>query len=107
MTASFLLDTDICIYLLTGRAPGVADRLRRQPASELGTTTITAAELRYGALHSARPVQNLERVETFLAPLQTLPFDDAAAVQFARIKQDLASRGTLIGVMDLLIVVLL
>ena len=103
MPPRFILDTDICIYLLTGRAPEVAERLRHMLATDVGTTAITAAELRYGALHSAKPAANLERVETFLAALETLPFDNAAATQFATIKQNLASRGTPIGVMDLLI----
>jgi tRNA(fMet)-specific endonuclease VapC len=64
----YLLDTDICIYLLNAAAPAAVERLRDTPLDELGTTSITAAELRYGALHSAKPEANLGRVQVFLAP---------------------------------------
>ena len=53
--------------------------------------------------HSQRPVQNARRLESLLSPLTVLPFDDRAAFHFAELKHALASRGTLIGPMDLLI----
>ena len=98
-----LLDTDICIYLLNGRFPAVAERLRTTPRHDLGTTAITAAELRFGALNSGKVEENLERAATFLAPLTIVPFDALAAVEFARLKAALSSRGDLIGTTDLLI----
>jgi tRNA(fMet)-specific endonuclease VapC len=97
------LDTDICIYLLNGKAPQVAERLRDTPADSLATTLITAAELRYGAFRSARRATNLARVESFLAPLRLLPFTNEATLLFARMKATLAGQGQLIGPMDLLI----
>ena len=104
MTARlYLLDTDVSIYLLNGRLPAVEERLANLPAEQLGTTSITAAELRYGALNSGRPEKNLARVETFLAPLAQVPFDGKAAIQFGNIKRHLVSKGRLIGTMDLLI----
>lgn len=98
-----ILDTDTAIHLLREPSAEAVDRLRACPAHEIVTTSITAAELRYGALKSARPAQNLGRVELFLAPLRRLDFDDAAAARFARIKHDLTSTGNVIGVMDMLI----
>lgn len=99
----YLLDTDISIYLLNGKLPEVEERLANLPAEQVGTTTVTAAELRFGALNSGRPQKNLARVETFLAPLTQVPFDERAAIQFGNVKQHLVSRGQLIGMMDLLI----
>lgn len=99
----FLLDTDVSIYLLNGRLPPVEAKLRELPADRIGTTAITAAELRYGALHSGRPEENLERAEAFIRSLRVVPFDDPAAAQFARIKNHLARRGELIGTPDLLV----
>jgi tRNA(fMet)-specific endonuclease VapC len=99
----FLLDTDISIYLLNESLPAVTARLAGLPADQVGTTSITAAELRFGALNSGRPQQNLARVETFLAPLVQIPFDTRAAVHFGNLKQLLTSQGKLIGIMDLLI----
>jgi len=98
-----LLDTDVCIYLLRGQGHSVARRLREMPVGEIGTTAITAAELRFGALRSAKPEGNMLRVEQFLRPIAQLPFDGRAGMFFARIKADLVARGQVIGPMDLLI----
>jgi tRNA(fMet)-specific endonuclease VapC len=83
----FLLDTDISIYLLNESLPAVTARLAGLPTGQVGTTAITAAELRFGALNSGRPQQNLARVEIFLAPLVQVPFDAQAAVHFGNLKQ--------------------
>jgi tRNA(fMet)-specific endonuclease VapC len=99
----FLLDTDISIYLLNESLPAVTERLAGLPAGQVGTTAITAAELRFGALNSGRAQQNLARVEIFLAPLVQVPFDAQAAVHFGNLKKLLTTRGQLIGTMDLLI----
>ena len=103
MRPLFLLDTDISIYLLNESLPAVTARLAGLPVGQVGTTAITAAELRFGALNSGRPQQNLARVEIFLAPLVQVPFDAQAAVHFGNLKQLLTSQGRLIGTMDLLI----
>lgn len=99
----FVLDSDICIWLLRGQAPAAAARLRDLPMDAVATTTITAGEIRYGALRSQRPKENLARVETLLAPLALLPFDNRAACHFADIKAHLTASGSIIGPMDLLI----
>jgi tRNA(fMet)-specific endonuclease VapC len=99
----FILDTDICIYLLNGAAPAAAEKLHALQRKDVGVTSITAAELRYGALHSKNAESNMVRVEQFLSPLQQFAFDNRAAVHFAVIKERLASTGRLIGPMDMLI----
>ena len=99
----FILDTDICIYLMEGRAPHAFNRLHALTPDDVGTSAITAAELRYGAMHSDRPDANLLRLEDFIGPMMKLPFDDAAATRFGQLKQYLTARGTIIGGMDLLI----
>ncbi|MFN7970983.1 MAG: type II toxin-antitoxin system VapC family toxin [Acidobacteriota bacterium] len=98
-----LLDTDTCIHLLRETSVGAAERLKRAPAGEIGTTSITAAELRYGALKSARSRENTALVEVFLTPLRRVDLNDDAAIQFARLKHDLTRRGQAIGIMDMLI----
>jgi tRNA(fMet)-specific endonuclease VapC len=99
----YLLDTNICIYLMTGRCKTVANRFKEMRPGDVGTTAITAAELRYGAIHSARPRQNLRTLALFLAPLPRFAFDDAAAAHFAKIKDDLVRAGRPISTMDMLI----
>jgi len=99
----FVLDTDISIFLLRGRAATAVERLRKVDENDVAVAAVTAAELRFGAVHSGNPRGNLEQVERFLAPLALLPFDDHAALHFAIIKQQLAKAGFLIGTMELLI----
>ncbi|MBF0493429.1 MAG: type II toxin-antitoxin system VapC family toxin [Deltaproteobacteria bacterium] len=100
---SYLLDTDICIYLLNGGNEKLAKKFRENSREVLAISTITEAELYFGALHSLKPQNNLERVKHFIDPLEIAPFDSEAALHFAEIKQALSKKGTPIGVMDMLI----
>jgi tRNA(fMet)-specific endonuclease VapC len=98
-----VLDTNVCIYVLKGRAPRAAARILETPLDRLAVTAITAAELRYGAERSARRDENLALVEAFLSPFNVVPFDDRAAQAFAPLKAALLAQGKPIGPMDLLI----
>lgn len=99
----YLLDTDICVYLLNERNSTLTARFRGVTPAELATSIINVAELRYGMAHSQRPVENARRLEALLSPFTIVPFDDLAAFRHGELKQALASRGTLIGPKDLLI----
>jgi tRNA(fMet)-specific endonuclease VapC len=45
----FLLDTNVCIAVLRNRPERVADRVEEHDISDLAVSSITVAELRYGA----------------------------------------------------------
>jgi tRNA(fMet)-specific endonuclease VapC len=75
----YLLDTNVCIDLLRGKADGAFKRLRRLGMDEVGLSSITLAELHYGAAKSARPAHHQSLIITFCAPLAIAPFDSAAA----------------------------
>lgn len=97
--ALIIADSDVLIDALRGTSPA-AERIHRELGSgALATTAITAFELRSGA-GTERAVG---QVETLLAPLVILPFDEEAADQAARIRRDLESRGSPIGMADYLI----
>lgn len=100
---SYLLDTDICIYILNGPPPALRDRVLQAAAEKIHVSTMTEAELYYGALHSSRPQKNRDRIEALLLPLAKLDFDSDAAHSFAEIKENLVKKGALIGVFDMLI----
>jgi tRNA(fMet)-specific endonuclease VapC len=99
----YLLDTNICIYLIKKHPAKVLQRLREQNASQVGVSTITVAELEFGVAKSARPEQNQEALQLFLAPLEIVLFDSSAAVHYGRIRTVLEKNGSPIGSMDLLI----
>jgi predicted nucleic acid-binding protein len=66
----FLLDTCICIDFLRGAMPNVLAMLRAHEPSDIAVPTVVEAELRLGALKSARPDENGALVELFLVPLE-------------------------------------
>lgn len=99
----YLLDSNVCIQLLNGRHRGLIDRFHRQDPQDIVLCSMVKGELQRGALRSQRIELNLQRLETFFAPLKSLPFDDTAAEHYARIGADLSRRGTPIGPNDLII----
>jgi tRNA(fMet)-specific endonuclease VapC len=75
--------------------------MKRRRVEEIVSCSIVKAEMFYGAMKSAHPVTNLSRLETFFAPYEILPFDDAAARRFGEIRASLEKQGTPIGPYDL------
>lgn len=100
---SFLVDSDVCIAALNGREPKLLQQLARRRPADLVVSTISRAELLFGAHHSARAHANLERLATFLAPLASLDFDLPSAETYGRLRAELKRRGTPIGANDLLL----
>lgn len=99
----WLLDTNICIYLIKRKPERVLQRLRELDISTVGVSSITVAELQYGVAKSARPEQNALALAALLAPLDILAFDDDAASVYGAVRAGLERAGTPIGSMDLLI----
>jgi tRNA(fMet)-specific endonuclease VapC len=93
-----ILDTDHCVAVLRGR---LDLRGYVQPDETLAITTISVAELSYGAHKSARPQDNLTRLEAFLAGLLMLPFDEASARRYGYLRAALEKVGQVISDLDL------
>ena len=70
---------------------------------EVGVSSVTVAELRYGAEKSSRPEQNLEALGRFLLPLEVLVFGEEAAAAYGQVRAGLERAGTPIGPLDTLI----
>ncbi|QID18389.1 type II toxin-antitoxin system VapC family toxin [Nitrogeniibacter mangrovi] len=96
----YMLDTNICIYLINHRPTHVRSRFDAHSVGEIGVSTITAMELAYGVERSGS-ARNRQALETFLLPLEIAPFDEAAIGHYARIRHQLEQRGTPIGPYDL------
>lgn len=98
----YMLDTNLCIRVLRDRPSGLRERFNAEAAA-LCISSVTLAELLYGAEKSARPIDTRHRVEDFAARLAVLPFDDAAAAHYGDIRAELERRGQVIGPYDLMI----
>jgi tRNA(fMet)-specific endonuclease VapC len=96
----YLLDSNVWIALVRGKSSLVDARFRAKTA-EICTATVINAELWYGCLRSAKPQVNRTAIDVLLAPFPVLPFDSAAAANFATIRDQLERRGEVIGPYDL------
>ena len=96
----YLLDTNICIYVIKRRPELVLDRFNEN-AAHLAISSITLAELLYGAEKSSQPQRTLAVVEDFCSRLDVLDYGAKAAQHYGQIRASLEQRGTPIGVNDL------
>jgi len=101
MTRQYMLDTDSVSYALRGHGD-IASRILERKPSELCISSITLAELRFGA--DKRKSKKLHRlIDSFTESITPLAFDTDAAAHFGRLAADLARRGTPIGGFDAMI----
>jgi tRNA(fMet)-specific endonuclease VapC len=98
-----MLDTNMCIYLIRRRSPQVLEHFQRLTIGDIGISTVTLAELHYGAVKSQFPERNQQALEVFILPLEVVPFDAAAAAAYGPVRAALERQGTPIGAMDILI----
>jgi tRNA(fMet)-specific endonuclease VapC len=99
----YLLDTNICIYIIKKQPPRVIERIQGVPIEDICISTITLAELEYGVAKSAHQERNRLALLEFLTPFRLLDFDQTAAQQYGHIRSDLETHGIVIGPLDLLI----
>jgi len=100
---TYLLDTNVCIRYLNGRAPGVVRQLQQRRPADVAVCAVVKMELFYGAQRSHNPETTLARQQRFLQPFYSYPLDDIAAAQAGLIRAHLAAIGRPIGPYDLLI----
>lgn len=96
-----LLDTDVSIELLRRNAHTL-DCLAKCE-DEIYVSTITAAELYFGAYHSQRVERNVRAVDEFLAQFPRLTLSDESSRIFGEQKQRLSERSAQVDTLDLLI----
>lgn len=99
----WMLDTNICIYIIKRKPPAVHERLAKLPVDQIAVSSITLGELRHGVEKSSARERNERVLHQFLAHVAVLTWDDAAAVHYGEIRAFLERKGTPIGAMDLMI----
>lgn len=101
MTIRYLLDTNICIYIIKHNPPRVREKFAQYPASCLAMSVITLGELRFGAEKSQarqRSLENLARLQSMIA-VHDLPPE--AGNHYGEIRARLQAQGQIIGNNDL------
>ena len=99
----YLLDTNICIYVIKRRPERVLARLEALHPEDVGMSSVTFAELEYGVKKSTDVARNAQALLLFTAPLVIVPFDAAAASAYGDVRSDLERRGRTIGALDTMI----
>jgi tRNA(fMet)-specific endonuclease VapC len=98
----YLLDTNICIYIINIRPPQVLAKFREHPPGAVAISTVTACELAFGVAKS-QSERNQRALQMFLAPLEILPFEESVVWQYAQLRSALERQGQPIGALDMMI----
>src|SRR6266481_3236673 len=93
----YMLDTDTCSYIMKRSNAQVLKRLSALPVSDVCISVITKSELLFGVELSPRRGQDEVALNAFLGYVEVLDFPDKAASEYAKIRADLKTRGTMIG----------
>ncbi len=99
----YLLDTNICIYIINKKPANVLKKFYDHDFGDLCVSTITTAELYCGVCKSQKATQNIAALSEFLLNLSVLPFSNEASVAYGKIRSSLTKSGKIMGDLDLLI----
>jgi tRNA(fMet)-specific endonuclease VapC len=79
----FLLDANIVVYVLDGASPALRERLESHEPGEVAISAISFAEVVYGSWTGKPPTP--EVLNAFVASIPLVPFDEAAAREYAKL----------------------
>ena len=68
----FLIDTNICIYIMNIHPPEVIQKFRQIGVGNICISSITVSELQYGACKSKEIKKNIKRLDEFLSPFDII-----------------------------------
>jgi tRNA(fMet)-specific endonuclease VapC len=105
---AWLLDTNTCIYLLTGNQPdyqrSILARLDALPRNERPLiSSVVLSELQYGVRKSRWRKANQALLDEFMLDFDVSDYDASAAVFYGEQRTHLEKRGKPIGPMDMMI----
>ena len=99
----YLLDTNICIYIIKQKPIEVFKKFRQCQIGDIGISSITMSELEYGVQKSGNPEKNKIALQEFLFPIEVIDYDYNASITYGKIRSFLEKKGTPIGALDTLI----
>ena len=99
----YMLDTNICSYILKNRPPSVKARFDELGCDVLALSTVVLAELYYGAARHPKGLAIRRDIDDFSSRLDVIPWDEAAAEHYGAIRTVLEKEGNPVGAMDMMI----
>jgi tRNA(fMet)-specific endonuclease VapC len=85
--ARFMLDTNMCIYLMKNQPEQVAKRFAQCFVGDVVMSAITYAELEYGVSVSASRARERRNLAALIEDIPVVPFDAAAAQAYGPIRE--------------------
>jgi len=99
----YMLDTNICSYILKKHPLMVKVRFDQLGLGALALSTVVLAELYYGAARHAQRLTIRGEIDDFASRLTVIAWDESAADHYGVIRAALERSGTSIGAMDMMI----
>lgn len=99
----YMLDTNICSYILRDRPPSVRRRFEKAGEGNLSISTVVLAELFFGAARHPKCAAIRREITDFVSRITILPWDESAADHYGDIRAALEKKGAPIGAMDMMI----
>ena len=100
----YMLDTNICIYIIKKKPAKVFDRLKKMKNDAICISSITYSELLYWVYRSENVAKNLLALTMFLSNIEILPYDENSSIDYGMIRAKLEKSSKEIGSLDMLIV---
>ena len=97
----YMLDTNMCIYLMKHQPESVARRFAQCYVGDVVMSAITFAELEYGVAASTNPKRERKNLANLVGDIPAMPFDNGACVAYGPIR--LATRDIKRNALDKLI----
>jgi tRNA(fMet)-specific endonuclease VapC len=92
----YLLDANTCILYLNGRSTGITNKLQSLLPVDIAVCSVVKAELFYGAMKSVTQQDSLKKQQEFFEPYISFSFDDKSALEYGKIRADLAQKELLL-----------
>jgi Predicted nucleic acid-binding protein, contains PIN domain len=97
----YLLDSNICIYIINGRPQRVVQKIKEYNPPEIKLSSISIAELEYGVSKSENREKNRQALLHFASAFDIVDFTDDDAEIYGLIRADLEKKGQVIGPYDM------
>jgi len=97
----YLLDTNICIYIINNHPKHVVERIKTLEPYQVKLSSISLAELEYGVSKSKHRERNRQALVRFASAFDIIEFNDNDAEVYGLIRAELEKKGQIIGPYDM------
>jgi tRNA(fMet)-specific endonuclease VapC len=97
----YLLDTNICIYIINSNPKQVVERVKKLKPHQIKLSAVSIGELEYGVSKSRHREKNRKALIGFASAFDIIDFNDSDAEVYGLIRAELEKQGQIIGPYDM------